>query len=117
MVQPTLVTHQRHAEHTIVTKAMRRYSATFNRPATFMLVPVVRRKRPAPASFCVSPMNAREAGLPLGLEAHEWHLLFSWTDRSGPSRHLCPGALDAPLGCEQPRDLLGVPTVPACRGK
>src|SRR5580704_17937915 len=38
-------------------------------------------------------MNAREAGLLLGLEAHEWHLLFSWTDRSGPSRHLCLGAL------------------------
>jgi hypothetical protein len=49
--------------------------------------------RPAPASFCVSPMNAREAGLLVGLEAHEWHLLFSWTDRSGPSRHLCLGAL------------------------
>ena len=25
--------------------------------------------------------------------AHEWHLLFSWTDRSGPSRRLFPGAL------------------------
>jgi hypothetical protein len=25
--------------------------------------------------------------------AHEWHLLFSWSDSSGPSRRLCPGAL------------------------
>jgi hypothetical protein len=33
------------------------------------MVPVVRHKRPAPASFCVSPMNAREAGLILGVKA------------------------------------------------
>jgi hypothetical protein len=38
-------------------------------------------------------MNAREAGLPLGLEAHEWHLLFSWTDRSGPCHPVCPGVV------------------------
>ena len=38
-------------------------------------------------------MNAREAGLLLGLEAHEWHLLFSWTDRSGPCHPVCPGVV------------------------
>jgi hypothetical protein len=77
--------HQRHAEHTIVTNA-RRCSGNLRSTSTFMWVPVVRHKRPAPASlYALSPT--------LGLEAHEWHLLFSWTDRCGPSRHLCPGAL------------------------
>jgi hypothetical protein len=39
------------------------------------------------------PHECTRGGVTCGLEAHEWHLLFSWTDRSGPSRHLCPGAL------------------------
>jgi hypothetical protein len=30
------------------------------------VTPVVRHKGPAPASFCVSPMKAREAGYRLG---------------------------------------------------
>jgi hypothetical protein len=38
-------------------------------------------------------MNAREAGLLVGLEVHEWHLLFSWTDRSGPCHPVCPGVV------------------------
>ena len=25
--------------------------------------------------------------------AYEWYLLFGWSDRGGPDRRLCPGAL------------------------
>ena len=50
-------------------------------------------------SHSLAHVGARLAALGLSeptrtyATAHEWHLLFSWTDRSGPSRRLFPGAL------------------------
>ena len=59
-------------------------------------------------------MNAREAGLLAGLEAHEWHLLFNWTDRSGDYRRLCPWVLVRSVAATRQGYRARAPLSPAC---
>ena len=62
-------------------------------------------------SHSLAHVGARLAALGLGridartcATAHEWHLLFGWPDRGGPSRRLFPGALvkNAPAKLHSP---------------
>src|ERR1700704_3490413 len=107
--KPILVPHQRHAGHSVVTSAKpplrwelgrgppvaTQSENTGGRNGSCRSAVVVGYSR----SHSLADVGARLAALGLFeptrtyATAHEWHLLFSWTDRSGPSRRLFPGAL------------------------